>query len=100
MFRCQSCGTVAPPRTPSHRVVLREERRTYSGRRGVHAYPYREKGKRKVKWLDDPGGVGSAIAVEVQVCAACAAEYQRSESLNNGHTPVMHSTELVFAEVT
>jgi hypothetical protein len=100
MFRCQICGTVAPPRTPSHRVVVREEQRTHPSRRGVNPYPYREKGKRKVKWLDDPGGVGPVIAVEVQACAACAAECQRAESLNNGHTPATHLTEPVLVEVT
>jgi hypothetical protein len=61
---------------------------------------YWEKGKRKVKWLDDPGGDGSIIAVEVQACAACAAACQRIESLNNGHPPVKHPAEIVFTEVS
>jgi hypothetical protein len=60
---------------------------------------YWEKGKRKVKWLDDPGGVGPVIAIEVQACAACAAECQRTESLNNGHAPVTNSTKSEIVEV-
>lgn len=64
MFRCQSCGAVAPPRTPATVVVVERRARIYPERR------YRVRGETKERI--DPGGEGSEIVRTVRVCVDCA----------------------------
>lgn len=72
MFRCQLCARVSPPRTPAHRLVLQTRQKKYPHRREAHLHVYLdERGKRKEKKVDDPGGVGTEIAREVVVCGEC-----------------------------
>ena len=74
MFRCQMCQCVAPPRTPSHRLVLSRRGKKYPHRfkaNVVRVRPTRKVPKKEFR--DDPGGEGQEIAGEVTVCPGCAA---------------------------
>jgi hypothetical protein len=75
MFRCQLCGTVVPPRTPSHGVVVQSRPSRYPSRPRANRFRRHENGKHKVIHTDDPGGAGSAIVKEVRACAVCAARH-------------------------
>ena len=73
VFKCQICKTLVPPHVKATRIVLSTR---------VVRYPYRLKanriryinhaGKRKVRLVDDRGGVGREIAREIIVCPSCA----------------------------
>ena len=74
MFRCQICGRVVPPRTPAVRLVLATRSRRYPSRLKVHrVIRLSETNKRKVVFLDDPGGQGQEVSREVLACPDCAA---------------------------
>jgi hypothetical protein len=73
MFRCQLCARVSLPRTPAHRLVVRTRQKKYPYRQKAHLHVYLdERGKRKEKEVDDPGGVGTEIVREVVACGECA----------------------------
>ncbi|MBI1918419.1 MAG: hypothetical protein HYS12_27325 [Planctomycetes bacterium] len=79
MFRCQLCDCVVPAGTTAHRLVLATRPRKYPFRRDANCIVrLNEKGKRKEKFIDDPGGAGYESAREVLACPACAARH-------NGH---------------
>jgi len=81
MYRCQVCGAVAPPRTPSYSLVVETRERAYRPR--PSAMPcLKRTGKRQLPRScdhpDDPsckgydrGGRGREIVRELRVCAAC-----------------------------
>lgn len=47
--------------------------KTYPHRSEVHhIFWFDEQGKKRDKWIDDPGGVGWEIAREIIACPACA----------------------------
>ncbi len=73
MFRCQFCRAVVPPRTPSQYVVTQVRLARYPARPRAHRVVHVERGKRKVAYLDDPGGSGVAIVRELRACQTCAA---------------------------
>jgi hypothetical protein len=75
MFRCQTCGTVVPPRTPSHPVVARSRPSRYPARSRANSFFRCVNGKRKHLHTDDPGGTGTAIVEEIRVCPACASNH-------------------------
>ena len=75
MFICQVCGGVVAPRTPAARVVARRRPKQYPHRHAVHPHVYFDvNGKKKLRWYDDPGGVGWEIDREVLACPPCAAD--------------------------
>lgn len=75
MFNCQVCGGVVSPRTPAARVVVRRRPKQYPHRHAANPFVYFDAdGKRKLRWHDDPGGVGWEIDHEVLACPSCAAE--------------------------
>ena len=76
MFRCQLCGTVVPPQTPSHRVVVQSRPIRYPARPRANQFFRFVNRKRKLVHTDDPGGTGTAIVKEVQACPACAANHK------------------------
>ncbi len=62
MFRCQRCDGLSQPGESSVRVIIETRDKTY---------PYREHTKKigngkgdRVKWVADPGGVGTEIVIE------------------------------------
>jgi hypothetical protein len=74
MFRCQLCCKVVSQRIPAQRVIVRTRIKKYPFRSEANrVVQLTENGKRKEKFVDDPGGVGSEIARELVVCTACAA---------------------------
>jgi hypothetical protein len=77
MYRCELCGTVVPPRTACHRVVVAARARRYSARPQVNRVVRFEGTRRKVIWTDDPGGEGPAIVREALACPGCAANHAR-----------------------
>ncbi len=74
MYRCQSCQKSVGPRVSSHRVTVATRLTEFPSRSDVHRHAVGA----RVKWNDDPGGVGLQIARELQVCAPCVAARQRS----------------------
>jgi hypothetical protein len=88
MFRCQTCGTVVPPRTPSHRVVARSRPSHYPPRPRANHFLRWIDGKRKQLHADDPGGAGTEIVEEIRVCPSCAANHAAAsvEHVLNGAT--------------
>ena len=68
MYRCDLCGEVTPPRTPSIRRAVTTRPKIY---------PLRTKANRirtdgRVRHRDDPGGEGVEIVVEITICPDCA----------------------------
>jgi hypothetical protein len=72
MFRCDVCGSVAPPRTPCNRIIVETRPAEYPARPRAHWQPQCAGGKGK--WVDDPGGHGSEIVRELRACDDCAAK--------------------------
>jgi hypothetical protein len=70
MFVCEVCGSVAPPRTRSHRIVVETRATVHPPRSDAHWHPPRAGGKGK--WVDDPGGRGTQIVRELRACESCA----------------------------
>jgi hypothetical protein len=77
MFRCDVCGSVTPPRTPCSRVVIETRPIEYPKREKIHWQPPKAGGKGT--WIDDPGGVGSAIVRELRACPACARQVRERD---------------------
>ena len=76
MYRCDLCVAVAPPRSPSARVILERRERRYPFRTKAHPLP--KKLRRRFKdpdeyRKDDPGGLGWEIMKEAIACVAYAA---------------------------
>src|ERR1043166_3112189 len=82
MFRCDVCGSVAPPRTPCNRIVVETRPAEYAARPRAHWQPPRAGGKGK--WVDDPGGRGTEIVHELRACDECAA---KAAALERRHEP-------------
>ncbi|WP_164008615.1 hypothetical protein [Pyxidicoccus trucidator] len=74
MYRCQSCQKSVGPRVSSHRVTVATRLTEFPARPGTQ----RHAEGRRVRWKDDPGGMGLQIARELQVCGPCATARQRS----------------------
>lgn len=68
MYRCDICHDIIPPHTPSYRVTVETQPRTYPYRREANRF----KRKSKIEVRDDPGGTGQEIAREMTACPACA----------------------------
>lgn len=67
---------MVPAGTTAHRVVLATRPRKYPFRsRANRIVRLNENGKRKEKFIDDPGGAGRESAREVIACPACAARH-------------------------
>lgn len=72
MFRCQQCGRVSAPGEKSCERILELRRCQHPLR--INANRVRRvspKGVSRVKLVDDPGGIGTAIAKRWIVCTAC-----------------------------
>lgn len=72
MYRCEVCDRVVPPNTPCNRIIIETRAVEYPTRPKVHWVPPKDGGKGK--WVDDPGGHGTAIVRELRACPPCAAE--------------------------
>ena len=73
MFKCQICKTIVPPHTKATRIVVSTRVVRYPHRFDANRIRYiNHAGKRKVRHVDDRGGVGREIAREVVACPACA----------------------------
>ncbi len=74
MYRCDLCGVIAPPRTPSFRVVLETREKRYPLRPKIFPPAERSKRHNMDNWKDDPGGAGREIAREARACPACRSQ--------------------------
>ncbi len=72
MYRCQLCGAVAPPRTPSYQVAVETREKRYPRRPKLYPPLKRSEWKDLDKWRDDPGGIGREAVREVRACPGCA----------------------------
>jgi hypothetical protein len=77
MFRCDVCACVTPPNTPCNRIAVETREVEYPARKDAHWHPPRAGGKGK--WVDDPGGRGTAIVREMNACSICAAKMSALE---------------------
>ena len=79
MYRCGFCGKVSKARASCHKIITQTR---------MHHHPFRPRvqqrwvldknGRRKLEWIDDPGGIGPQIVSEVNACEGCA---KKKESL-------------------
>lgn len=74
-FRCEVCNKPAPAGTSCNKKVSRIRHRVYSEREYAKRTIVYEKGKKKKKWIPDPGGVGWEIVSEVRCCPSCASKF-------------------------
>lgn len=73
MFQCQICESIVPPHVKATRIVLSTRLVRYPYRDKANRIPFiNHAGKRKIRLVDDRGGVGREIAREVVACPACA----------------------------
>ena len=78
VFRCEFCSRVSPVGTPARRVVVTARPRLYANRPSANRIVRLDaKGKRKVHYIDDPGGSGHEATREAIACASCAARFGR-----------------------
>lgn len=73
MYRCDVCGSVAPAHTPCNRIPIETRPVEYPRRPDAHWQPPKAGGQGK--WVDDPGGAGTAIVRELRACPDCAAAF-------------------------
>jgi len=55
------------------RIPEEVREKTYRSRKD--ATPVRRPGKKKVRWRDDPGGVGFELVSQLKACPSCYAEW-------------------------
>ena len=67
VYRCEQCGVIAAPRTPSHRAVIETREKSYVYRHEANTFV--KEGKREKR--DDPGGIGRETVREVRLCTTC-----------------------------
>jgi hypothetical protein len=72
MFRCDLCGSVVPASTPCNRIPIETREVDYPRRERAHWRPPQPPAT-KGKFVDDPGGHGTAIVREVNACPDCTA---------------------------
>lgn len=73
MFICHFCRKSVAPRTPCNKVITKTIMFQHPHRPKVHRrWGIDKQGKPKIEWIDDKGGLGPQIAVEVQSCPECA----------------------------
>jgi len=69
---------VCPAGTPPVRVAVSTRSKSYRFRPGANRVVRPDvNGKPKVKYIDDPGGVGREVVREVVACPECAARISR-----------------------
>lgn len=77
MFICNFCKKSVPCRTPCKKVVIQTVMYHHPHRPKVHRKWILDKqGKPRLDWLDDKGGIGPQIAVEVPACPTCGLEQE------------------------
>jgi hypothetical protein len=69
MYRCGLCAVAVSPKTPALRQVTKTREVVFQPRPGVNRV-IDERGK--VRWVDDPGGIGTQIVSELLACKVCA----------------------------
>ena len=74
MFRCDVCGSVAPPNTRCNRLVVETRPVDYSACERAYCKPRPRRRNGKDKWIADPGGSGTEIVREIRACEQCAAK--------------------------
>jgi len=85
MYRCSFCLNVVPPRTSCHSTVVEMRKKFYPPRskvnpgfvsfKGKKVYPLRVSKKNQDR-VDDPGGTGWEVVVQLPACPKCAKEHQ------------------------
>lgn len=72
-YRCDKCRKPVKPGTDCNLVAVATRTRHYPFRKAVNRpIKYVENGKPKVRFPDDPGGVGREVVTELKLCPACA----------------------------
>lgn len=89
MYKCHFCSNFSKPKTPCKKVVLVERTKQYperlaDPRRGVVIHRplayIDQNGKRKLRYPNDPGGVGKEAVWEVSACPKCGSDWERSQN--------------------
>jgi|GEM_PF-2878669 len=79
MYKCELCGKISKPRTPSHKVVLETRTMFFSLRPKAFACWKQEGNRKKFVRPDDPGGMGKQIVKEATVCQDCTKRFSANE---------------------
>jgi hypothetical protein len=78
VFYCQKCFGLVSKGVKAVRFVESTRVMRHPYRPKAHKVVYfNEQGNRKVKMLDDPGGLGTQIEHEICVCPQCALELRK-----------------------
>lgn len=72
MYRCDVCDRVSESGQPARTVVVETRDVEHPRRKAIYWHP--PKDGEKGKWVDDPGGPGTAIVRELRVCEDCHAK--------------------------
>lgn len=81
VFYCQKCSELVSKGIKATRFVESTRLIRHPYRSKAHRVVYFDDlGKRRVKFLDDPGGLGTQIASEVCVCPTCAHELRQERN--------------------
>lgn len=77
MFVCNFCRKPVKPRTACKKVVTEYRMFNHPHRSRVQKrWGYDKQGKKKLEWVDDKGGVGPQIVIEVNACGECALQHE------------------------
>lgn len=71
-YRCDVCNKAVKAGTACNKKAAKIRKRYYSEREYAKRTIVYEKGKKKKKWIPDPGGVGWEIVTEIKCCPECA----------------------------
>ena len=80
MYHCSICNYLVASGNACLKRVTETRKKYYPVRNYAKKAVVWEKGKKKKKWTDDPGGVGWEIVREEWCCAKCAAKIDKEGS--------------------
>ena len=78
-YKCQLCNNSIVAGVPCKKVVMAYCNYTHPVRYKVIGKIVEKNGKKKMEYMNDPGGIGLQIVREANACPECAAEHERKE---------------------
>lgn len=86
-YRCQLCNKSISAGIPSKKVVTAYCNYMHPMRFKAMSRKVVKNGKKKIEYINDPGGPGLQIIREASACPDCAAEHERKERELRGISP-------------
>jgi len=77
MYNCDFCGRTAQKGNACIRIITGTRTHRHPYRKGVQKKWVIDKtGKRKIDFVDDPGGIGPQIVSEKKACISCSRKWE------------------------